>query len=259
VIVKFNSDGSVDSIIRLHNPPAGRLHPRLFGVFPDGQLLLTGIVDAGNGLGRIPFIGVFDSYGNFEENVILPNAVVPSTPAKTKRNAPDAGRPKVGGLKKKGRMPRKKTRPKIPMGTYQLALGEGRILGGPTDNLYLLQPGNPLALYVVSPGGQVVRAVEIHSPRPGLGLASFEPAGRDYFFATFFGFGRLSIRKQGLHGSLLLVPALIDAASGKVTATFHASRKISRLRPACAEGPNAFEFVGGTKNHKLKVVLFYGG
>ncbi len=66
VIVKFNNDGSVDSIVRLHDPPYGQLHPVSFGVFSNGQYLVTGLLRSESGLGQtVPYTVICDGSGDF--------------------------------------------------------------------------------------------------------------------------------------------------------------------------------------------------
>lgn len=254
VIVKFNEDGSVDSTIVLENPPAGRLDPMLFDAFPDGQFLVTGTVSVGPGLGKTtPFTGIFDRSGAFEQQLKLPHDVRPRLHA-------NAGGATTGGSRKAASAPRKKVprsrkgmEAKNPPVNWQFAVGEGSIFSGPTDNLYLLRKSNPPELYVVSSDGQVVREFRIRPPRPGLSLIEIGPAGEGDLFAQFVG---PASKEHGPNGPVLMTFSVIDAASGETLAAYRFPPKVGLL-PGCAEGPNTFEFLGSTKDHKLKVVDFH--
>lgn len=256
VIVKFNNDGSVDSIVRLQDPPYGRLDPFSLGVFSDGQYLVSGLLGSGAGPGQtVPFTGIFDSSGDFERKVTLPNGATQSAAAGAKKAKSKGARSALHGVS--GRAPKapEKSKGNLPAVSRQEAVWGGRIFSGPTDNLYLMRAWNPAKLYVIAPSGQVVHHFDIPPPRPGLRLATVAAAGRSDLFAHFVG---AASSEHGFNGPLLSTLVIVDAETGKETAAYRFPKGFVHLLSGCASGPNTFEFVGSTKNHKLKVVTFHG-
>lgn len=242
VIVKFNDDGSVDSRIQLSDPPNGSLEPASFGVFGDGQLLVTGTVSA---LGKLePFTGIFDRSGRFEQQAKLKNdpGGTPGAKAAPARESKEAKH-------------RKPPPPNTPVQNWQTAIGEGKILSAADGNLYLLRASAPPRVYVVSSDGSVLRNFVILPPEPGLRLLELHLAGERNLFGEFIGPAN---KKLGFGGSVVMTSAVIDDTSGKVIVAYRFPPKVGPL-PGCAAGPDTFEFLGSTKDHKLKVVTFHGG
>lgn len=137
VVVKFNEDGSVDSAVRLQNPPHSMLDVTSFVAFADGNLLATGILspapasesdEAGTPYtprlkivhhtpsGYGPFTGIFDSSGRFVQQLTLPGDV---------NSHPHKPRPRqVGFPRASGEKP--PTLAKAPRPPSRQALGEPR-------------------------------------------------------------------------------------------------------------------------------------
>jgi len=205
-------------------------------------MLVTGTVDV---LGQLqPFTGVFDRSGRFEEQVVLrDDAGGPS--------GADAG----AAQKSKKGTPRKPPPPNTPVQDWQTAMADGKIFSAPDGNLYLLRATSPPRVYLVSSDGRAAREFTIRPPELGLRLLELSLAGERNLFAEFFG---PADKKLGFGGSVVMTSAVIDGITGKVIAAYRLPPKVNPL-PGCAAGPDTFEFLGSTKDHKLKVVTFRGG
>lgn len=253
VVVKFHDDGSVDSRIQLSDPPNGSLEPTLFGVFGDGQLLVTGTV---NVLGQLkPFTGIFDRSGRFEQQLSLTKDVEPSSGANHGDKELVRSGAAASAQKSEEKTPRKPLPPNTPVQNWQTAMAYGKIFSGSDGNLYLLRASIPPRVYVVSSDGRAVREFLIQPPEPGLRLLDLHLAGQRNLFAEFIGPAN---KKMGFSGSLVTISAVIDDITGKVIAAYRFPPNVGLL-PGCAAGPDTFEFLGSTKDHKLKVVRFRGG
>lgn len=258
VIVKFHNDGTVDSTVRLQEPPAGRLTPMSFGAFADGQLLVSGLVTPAAGLRDQPrpFTGIFDTSGNYEQEIKLFYD--------TGQRVPLAGL-KRGGATVPGHGPAgtqgnrhgargKLTGKTASASTWEEAVGQSRVLDGPANTLDLLLPTNPAKLYAVSSDGRVLHDIAIKPPKPGLQLVEASPAGPSRLLVEFAG---PASKKYGFKGSVILTFALVSLEDGKTVEAYRLPRGANYL-PGCANGPSTFEFLGTTKGHKLKVVIFHG-
>ncbi len=254
LIVKFNHDGSVDSSAELdHNLPHGLLWPIHFGPFANGNLLVMGEIQVA-GYGSKPFTGVFDSRGDFLQEVKLSNPVTPKPRATAPQGAPGkrAARSAAGphhGMKPKGNNP-----PPTPSDTNWVSVTDlATIVPGPEDTVYLLQPSDPAMLYTVSSDGQVLSEAHIRYPAPNLRAVDASPTGRSSVLVEFFG-----TKPDGMGGFRgYFIFALVDPRTGKTTAVYRLPKNAGGFF-ACAAGLDDFEFIRSSKKRKLEVVKFSG-
>lgn len=272
IIVKYDSDGSVDSVARIHNPPSGVFNPSHFVAFSDGNLLVTGILypprprpKASHPLklkivhhalpGSRPFTAIFDQHGNLLQEIKPPGDVSPKAPVKapstTKSGAPHGKsippqKAKNGVLKKPFETP--------PGMRWQLAIMSSLTVAGPENTAYLLRSSNPPILYTLSSDGQVIAETHLHAPPTGhMHPANMSLAGRSDLLIDFYG---EVIGKKGYPESVTIFE-LVDPGTGKVIADYRLPEN-SNVIPVCAAGPNDFLFLGSSKDGRMEVVSYTG-
>lgn len=271
VVVKFHSDGSVDSAVALQNPPGGRLDVVNFAAFADGSLLVTGILRPSQSapgeqgmparklkiihhmpLGFRPFTAIFDGDGGLVRVVSLPGDTGPgaATPgaghtAKHGHGGAAAGRHADANKGKEALQP--------PPGMRWVAHVFGTLVApGPGDTAYLLRPGNPPTLYALSSDGSVLHNARIRAyPAKAVRPLQMGVAGRSRVLIVFF---RTSVDKQG-YAVPTTTLSIVDPANGRVAAAYLAPKG---LVTGCATSPTDFEFLKWTKDRKLEVVKYTG-
>lgn len=272
IIVKYDSDGSVDSVARIHNPPSGVFNPSHFVAFSDGNLLVTGILfpprprpSASHPLrlkivhhalpGSRPFTAIFDQHGHLLQEIKLPGDVSPKAPVKaasTAKSGPPQGKSPAPPERKNGVL--KKPLETPPGMRWQFAVMTSLTVAGPEDTAYLLRPSNPPILYTLSSDGQVIAETRLHVPPTGhMHPANMSLAGRSDLLINFYG---EVIGKKGYPESVTIFE-LVDPATGKVIADYRLPKN-SGVIPVCAAGTNNFLFLGSTKNRKLEIVSYHG-
>ncbi len=272
VIVKYDSDGSVDSVARTHNPPSGVFDPAHFVAFSDGNLLVTGILypprpqpSASHPLrqkivhhalpGSRPFTGIFDQHGHFLKEIKLPGDVSPEVPAKvSSNNKPGETRSNSPSPQKGKNVARRKPFVTPPGMRWVLAMLSSLTVAGPEDTAYLLRPSNPPILYTLSSYGQVIAETHLHAPPTGhMHPINMSLAGRSDLLINFSG---EVVGKKGYPESVRIFE-LVNPSTGKVIADYRLPKGAGAM-PACAAGPNDFLFLGSTKDGKLEIVSYHG-
>jgi len=146
-VVSFNSDGKYHSQFKLDQG----LAPNRIAVFSSGDLMLAGSEpDPEDEDTRIPFAGVFDSSGRFMKEIEMPRDL----------RSPDGpqSQPAAGGWNRRG----------------SFAV-RGNAQGANDGNVYLLPNAAGAPVYVLSPGGEIVRTIKLESSaneRLGMSVAA---------------------------------------------------------------------------------------
>lgn len=246
VVLKMEKDGTVDSTIRLDNPPPGPLTIYHFAVFGDGSFLVTGILNqpwpglakAGRTLpSQRPFTGIFDRQGRFMQELTLPDDVSPPAPG-----------PQNSELPAPNEAPQTTAGPR-----WMYALNFSLMVAGPEDTIYLLRAASPPLLYTLSSDGEVVHQARIDWPSRPAVVTQMSAAGRADLMIDFY---TSTIDREGNAHSTQTY-ALVDPASGEVLAAY---RLPARTYPffAGATGPQDLEFIGSTADGKLAVIKYSG-
>lgn len=277
VVVKFNDDGSVDSVFRLHNPPGSMLEVMHFLAFTDGNLLVTGVLGpapAGQSgepgtpytptfkivhhapAGYGPFTGIFDSSGHLVQQLTLPGDVSPNPPATGHASeAPQSTRslaasPRNGAKTESQANPGRAPKPT----SWVAAVGNSLMAPGPEDTVYLLRASKTPTLYTLSSDGQVIHEARVKGyPAPKAQPINMSAAGQANVMISFH---TVTVGKTGnVHYGLIF--AVVDPGSGKAIAAYRLPKN-SNVLTACAAGSNDFEFIGSTKHGHMEVVKFTG-
>lgn len=148
-VVSFNSDGKYHSQFKLDKG----LAPNRIAVFSSGDLMLAGTEpDPEDEDTRIPFAGVFDSSGRFMKDISMPRDL----------RSPDGSQgqpaPAASGWNRRG----------------SFAV-RGNAQGANDGNVYLLPNAAGAPVYVLSPGGEIVRTIKLESAandRLGMSVAA---------------------------------------------------------------------------------------
>ncbi|MDP9266718.1 MAG: hypothetical protein M3P27_00145 [Acidobacteriota bacterium] len=183
IVVRFDKEGKMKSKFQLEN----RFKPFLLALFKSGQLLIAGTeapTDNSPNLGTIPFTAIFDDSGkllkeiSFEEDKQFAKGS-----AEGDRRYVPSGNPNTNR-----------------------AVTLGETLSGDDGNVYVMRWTSPAIVYVVSPGGVIVRKLTI------------DPHNREMVpRSMFLSKGRLAIQFADSKKPLLMVA---DAQSGRVEATY---------------------------------------
>jgi hypothetical protein len=249
-IIRFKDDGSVDSTVQLTAPKPGRFTPDSFDVFSDGSFLVTGIdFVSADGRGRRPLTGIFDRSGRFIRELTLTNDVSPDSSEKEGGSGTVPVSPDQQEAAQPGSKP-------TTTHSWAVAVGQGGIISGPDGNLYLLRASDPIRLYGISPGGEVIHQVEIRSPEKGLELLELSFVDERSLFVEFSPVADGTAAKADFGSKTTL--GLIDLETGKVTAIYQTPANMFNLVPGCPISSNEFSFLGTGKDGKLALVKFRG-
>ena len=260
LIVKYKDDGTMDSFIKIRDVPGEHLQPLRFAAFPDGNFLLFGTNPGERGLGV--FTAVFDRGGTFvtevkvpeDADIVSPKAATHSADDTTGKEAASRGR--ASSLQEAGE-------PHSPRGRGSKAntvgaVSQGLALSSADGNIYMLRATDPPRVYVVAPGGNVIREFEITRPAPGLSPIQMAMAGDDKLFV---GFAHIATGVPGENNDASRLITVVDPNNGQVTAVYRLAPTETRFRLAgCASSPYNFLFAGSTEdNKKLEVVRYSPG
>jgi hypothetical protein len=211
-VVEFKDNGQLYSSTRLVTPTFYAQH---LAVFPSGEFLVTGVRAGPEGqMAGEPFTAIFDASGQIIKQVVLPGDVKPG--ATTVR---DTGRLES---------------------STGAAVGLGESVPSEDGNMYVARSlANPV-VYVVSPGGDVLRKMVLPAPQKGLRPGSLKVSGGT-LAVEFFSLGdtnqtNLDLVKQ-TH-----IYSVFDARTGEKLVDYGESPKL-RGAFACYS-PSYFSFVG---------------
>lgn len=147
-VFAYKSDGSVRSEIKLQT--GFRFSPYLVGVFPSGDLLVSGLKydhDRNNPV-TWPFTGIFSSGGDLRKELVLEDDQKIDDLAAS-------GDPKVASVQNP---------------SFNHAVSQGAMATAQDGNVYLMRRLSPAIFYAISAGGEVVRRFTVDS-----GEESFMP------------------------------------------------------------------------------------
>jgi hypothetical protein len=153
-ILKFSSEGVFRSATKL----AEAFRPRAVAVFLSGEFLVSGIQeyrDEGGARRERPFTGIFDRGGRLVAEVHPPDDGNLDSPTDAENAA--------------GRGPRQ-TRPAD-------AIELGDALAGEDGNIYLVRRTADPSVFVLSPGGEVVRSFVVRAPEETAQMAGVTTSG----------------------------------------------------------------------------------
>jgi len=253
LIVKYNHDASVDSIIKLTPPSDLPFLAFKFAVFLDGNVLVTGLEGAAeeDEAGRShyrpskPFTGIFDRDGAYVGPLSLPNDITPP-PNAAAETAPKKGSP-AGATGATG--PEQSVATAKP-GTFWAQGVIGSVLmGGLDGNVYLLRASYPPLLYSISPDGRVLDERTMTLSQPGMWptLGSFTQDGRLF---VEFSQAPTAPRNERLHP----IFAVIDPQTGSILETYDVPSTAGI--PACMDPQNELLFLRSDKTGQLEVAKF---
>lgn len=253
LLVKFNSDGSVDSTIVLQSPPAGLLGDVGFAPFANGNLLVDGVVATAKG--RVPFTAVYDGHGQIVQGLSLPDYPFPR-----RRPGPGSPRGPANPVQRRGGSGAKASEQKSKekrgaAGALAAPYVRSLLADGPEDTAYLLRTSVPASLYTVSSDGQVLQHVQVQFPVHGAPATDISQAGRSHVAITYYVSG---VDRAGkFYGGNDL--AVVDPATGKIVAIYrHPEANLGRDIYACATSPTDFLFVDRKKSGHFAVVKYAG-
>lgn len=239
-IEKFKEDGTRDSLTKLLLPAGARMWPMLFGVFNDGSYLATGTnLSLTSTAGAIsgPFTAIFDSSGRFVQSVRLPDDVPDSPATRVPPRHPQVD-------------PRKQATDNTPS---VLSVLEGGLVSAADGNVYLVRAGNPMRIYGISPGGEVVTQAQAPIPEPGLSLVEVGASAAGLYF--HFGHVATSVSPDG--SDPRNVVALFDLNIKRFVALYRLPANVSQdWVPACADNRGNFSFLGETADGRLQVTTY---
>lgn len=226
-IERFNSDGSTDSVVHLGYPPGadpGGLNPYQFGTFRGGSFVLTGTLRAPS-TGFEPFVAVYDSNGEFIQNIALPDDV-PDDRSLKAEHASSAQRDSAIS-----------------------AIMLGSMVSSPDGNVYLLRNSQPVRLYGVGVSGEVVKHFQLSLPSPGLNVFSAGIAGEDSLLLYF---AHPPPQHPGEKPVSKWLAGVFNTVSRQFEAVYQLPPNMLGI-PACGDQHGDLLFIGGTADHHLAV------
>ncbi|MEJ2009292.1 MAG: hypothetical protein P8Z30_14245 [Acidobacteriota bacterium] len=247
LVVKYNHDGSVDSVIKIEPPSGSHLYASKFAAFLDGNFLITGIEDVeaeGKGSSK-PFTGIFGRGGSYIGPVVLPNDVAPPKRL-PKPVLVKSGKPVGTRGPGKAANPARKLK---PGSLWAPEISGSLMVGGLDGNIYLLRAGSPARLYAVSSGGEVLGEHLVRPPKPDMWPMQASPTNEGRLFVEF---SQAPTGPRNPHiGSAF---ALIDPQTGKIVETYDAPAKAGI--PACMDPQNELLFLRSDKSGRLEIAKY---
>ena len=237
-IEKFKEDGTRDSLTKLVLPAGAAVLPMLFGVFNNGTYLVTGTVV--RHAKSQAFTAIFDSSGRWVKSLRLAGDVPPapvfhSPPPPPK---PSANKDHHGN------------------GSSFLAVQFGGVVSAADGNMYLVRASDPIKIYGISAGGEVVNQAEAPIPEPGLSLTEVgaSAAGLYLQFSHIPTNGPSSESPgPGPRDMVGLFDVTIKRYVGLYTLPANVSQD---WVPACADNQGNFSFLGEGADARLQVTTY---
>ena len=230
-IITFTSDGKYHSQFKLDQG----LAPNRIAVFSSGDLMLAGLEPvAGGGNHPVPFARVFDSSGRFMKDISMPRDL----------RSPDG----------------KQDQSASSRGSWAWRNSTRNAQGANDGNVYLLPNAAGAPVYVLSPGGEIVRTIKLESAaneRLGMSVA----AGRLISWSQHVDNRRIQrVASPPPSGQAALPPAagsndslfrIFNMQSGELAAEYGASADLGNF--ACYNS-GSFTFLRLDQAHHLQVV-----
>ena len=234
LLVKYGDDGTVDSYVKLGDPPTGHLQPSQVTVFHGGSVLVTGTVASEEGSLR-PVAAIFNgssgrfvSYVNVTDYEKSPKS---SESGKAPAEESDSGR--------------------------AIGLASSTLMAAGADgNVYALVGAAHSRIYVISPIGDVIREFPVPLPAQGLATSNMGTAGTSGLFVSFGMVHGVSAESGNAHEAGNFV-SFLNAQTGEATAVYQLSNDDGAEIPACAASADSFLFLGGSADHQRQQITKY--
>ncbi len=225
----YRADGGYKSTIKLD--PGFAWEPSALGVFPSGELLITGLRyarDADRRIVQIPFTGLFRSNGT------LLKEIAPEEDSALQELA-EAG-------DKMLKVPR------VPASNLAISFSQTAV--AQDGNLYLMRWYSPAILYAISPGGEVVRRFAVDP-----GDQKFHP------MAMHVSGNRMAVHFFNSQTGENLMK-IVDLEGNEI-ATYTQGKTADDQRVGAAfvcyrAEPQQFTFLGATSESKLQLIIAEG-
>ncbi len=253
LIVKYDSDGSYDSKIRLHAPPGLVLSAENMTVFANGNYLVTGTlqpqppgrrkrIKPGAKFrilhhivypkGLRPFTGIFDDQGDLIATVRLPHDI--SFPKEYKIHF-QPGRADSW------------TQNQNP----SMMINNTLVARGPADTAYLMRPANPPVLYTISDAGQLLHRVKVTAfAASHLQPNQMNAMGQSRLLVEYNHYS-YNMKTHVNHSTTKY--AVINVLTGKVTANILPTKGFGMAE--CAFGDN-YESLSETHSGQVEINVF---
>lgn len=213
-VAMYGKDGTFKSNIKLDK----RFRPYHVAAFPKGGFFIAGTeapTQEERTAGSRAFTGIFDSDGKLLKEVVFEDD------ARLQKRATE-GDPQF-----------------VPQGSKDTnrAVTLGQAVPGPDGNVYLLRRTSPALVYVVSPGGEVLRKISVDGGSDDLVPRSMFVAG-----------GRIAIQFAAEKQAVIKV---VSADTGDPTESYEATLELGAAL-SCYTG-DKFTFLGG-RSGKLAIL-----
>ncbi len=242
LIVRYNADGSVDSVVKLQSPSGVHVLASRFAAFLDGNIVVSGLVlgEPPRYYPSKPFTGVFDAGGAYVGPLVLANDVAPP------RQIPSAVSVKSG---KAGRPPAAGQAGAPQPGSLWVVDVTGTLTVGALDGtIYLMRATTPMRLYVISSTGEVLAERLVKPPKPGMRPLQASLAGNGRLLIEFS--QAATPQNPRFHNAF----ALVDPQTGKVLEAYNVPSDAGI--PACMDEQNELLFLKSSKSGRLEVAKY---
>lgn len=239
LIVKYNDDGTTDSVTELH--PPSRLHADAFrfAVFLDGNILVTGLERSGTtGVPSGPFTAIFDRGGGYVGQLALPNDVAPP------EHWPQS---KESGTQAKSGEAKAQHASQNQGGIWFADVQESLMVGATDGTLYLIRATSPARLYTISPAGTVLSEHIIKAPETGMRPLQASLAGGGLLI-------EFSQAPTGREPHFHQAFELINPETGKIAEAYDVPSEAGI--PACETRQGVFLFLKSGKSGQLEIAKY---
>jgi len=241
VVLEFDPDGSLASTITLDT----RFVPLKLAAFKSGGFLVSGMSSVKTiEEPRRPFTAVVKSTGEVQEIKLSGDVSPPEAPAES-----------PGPPGTEGTAPPKEIPPAVvnwARGAQQLLMHEiglGEAVGAEDGNVYLFRLSQTPFVYVIQPGGEVLKRLELKIPWPGYEAVNFGVAGGRIVLDTLIPAAQRAPGKQADSRRL----ALYNAESGEFLYGYEVPEEAGAM--ACF-APSGLTFLATDKINAHMVLQF---
>jgi hypothetical protein len=229
-IVRFRENGEYSTTIDLQPP----FYAVQVAAFPSGDFLVSGLKRSTDSSGPPdqPYTALYDHSGKLLSEITLPDSGRPKEqPSASERAGLDPT--------EEAARPDSKTPANSPQ-EIDPAVSLGIALVAEDGNLYLLRAAKKPIVYVISPGGELIRRLELVSPGEEFEVTTLRVAG-----------GRLLLQfGEVTEGqSMRQVFSLFDAEDGDHLVNYFTPPEVGGAL-ACYT-PNGFTFIASDKNRNM--------
>lgn len=269
-VEKFNDDGTTDSITHLDAPAeTSQWFPQTFAVFPDGNLLVVGagspIEEQPEGSRWVPLLAIYGPGGRFVRDLSLPNdsdnetGESNSVTEKAVKDTPGSSKEKIAAPSQDtssgAATPKAEASPTISQASLHgrnlvQAISDGGVAVAPDGNAWIALATDPIRLFEVDSGGEVIKHFQIAPPLKGMQRFIIGLAGPG---KVYFDFAPVELDSRKIYGKSEVL-GVFNTESERFEGVYKLPETETGLRfPVCSDLHGGFLYVGATSDNHFAV------